>query len=355
MHTLIIGGGLSGLSLATQLHRDGHDFLLLEARDRLGGRILTQTVGKGYFDLGPGWFWPGQPRIAALIAELGLKKFDQHYEGILTFEDENGVQHGRGHASMQGSYRLEGGLGALIDGLANTIPADNMRLNAEVTTLEKTSSGITAKLTDGTSLNAQHVVLALPPRVAAEMAFTPALPTPALRSMTDIPTWMAGQAKAVAVYETPFWRAQDLSGDAMSRVGPMVEIHDASPADGRLGALFGFIGVPPEARQDETALRSHVTAQLTRLFGPQAAHPKALFIKDWAADSKTATQLDLAPMYAHPTYSLPSNLKDPWGGCLSFSGTEVAPQFGGFLEGALEAAEASFKFLQHAYGSQAEV
>lgn len=54
--------------------------------------------------MGPAWFWPSQPRIAALIAELGLTQFDQFSDGIMILEDERGqVQRGSGFASMQGS------------------------------------------------------------------------------------------------------------------------------------------------------------------------------------------------------------------------------------------------------------
>ena len=79
--TLIIGGGLSGLGVAARLTADGRDFLLVEARDRLGGRILTERLNTAYFDLGPTWFWPGQPRIAALVNRLGLSRFDR-FEGL---------------------------------------------------------------------------------------------------------------------------------------------------------------------------------------------------------------------------------------------------------------------------------
>ena len=75
--TLIIGGGLSGLALAEMLERDGRDYVLLEARSRFGGRIKTEHLGDGYFDMGPAWFWPAQPRIAGLIARFGLEKFDR--------------------------------------------------------------------------------------------------------------------------------------------------------------------------------------------------------------------------------------------------------------------------------------
>jgi monoamine oxidase len=156
---------------------------------------------------------------------------------------------------------------------------------------------------------------------------------------------MAGQAKAVVVYSTPFWREDGLSGDAQSRYGPMVEIHDASPARGGPYALFGFIGLPPQGRRDEGRLRKSICAQLERLFGPAAATPLELYVKDWAIDPYTSTELDKAPLYAHPTYRMPPALTDIWGGRLFFAGTEVAPEFGGYLEGALAAAEATLEAL----------
>lgn len=347
MTTLIVGGGLSGLALARLLENAGQDYLVLEGRDRFGGRILTEHLGGGAFDMGPAWFWPGQPRIAALIAELGLEKFDQYADGILTHEDERGqVQRGRGFASMQGSWRMKGGLGQLIARLSDTVPADRKRLNAQVKSLSQTDIGVTATLTSGAQITADRVVLALPPRVAATLHFAPALPAQAIQAMQSTATWMAGQAKAVAVYDRPFWREAGLSGDAMSRHGPMVEIHDASPHEGGPYALFGFIGVPPHARSDEQVLRQHLLAQFGRLFGTEAAEPRHLYVKDWAFDPFTATAADQQPLYAHPTYGMPSVLTDLWPGKLHFSGTEVAPQFGGYLEGALEAAQNTLSVLK---------
>ncbi|MFS0906790.1 hypothetical protein AB3N02_27595 [Priestia aryabhattai] len=58
---------------------------------------------------------------------------------------------------------------------------------------------------------------------------------------------MAGQAKAVAIYDRPFWRELGLSGFVSSWVGPLQEIHDASPDVGS-GALFGFLGIPARMR-----------------------------------------------------------------------------------------------------------
>jgi monoamine oxidase len=340
MKTLIIGGGLSGLALAESLETQGHDYLLVDARSRFGGRIQTRYQNGGYFDLGPAWFWPGQPRIAALIARLNLRKFDQFSDGALIYEDENGqIQRGQGISSMEGSWRLEGGMGALIDALADRLPAHRKQLDSAVKQLKMTENDCIAALSNGQLLSADQVVIALPPRVAAQINFAPALPSKALQAMQGIPTWMAGQAKTVAVYDTPFWRNEGLSGDAMSRRGPMVEIHDASPANGGPYALFGFIGIPADGRADEQNLRQHLLTQLLRLFGSQAADPIQLYVKDWAFDPYTATEVDKAPLYAHPSYGLPDAMANLWNGKLHFSGTEVAPAFGGYIEGALEAAE----------------
>lgn len=347
MKTLIIGGGLSGLYLAERLEAGGHEYHLLEARDRFGGRIVTENVGDGSFDMGPAWFWPGQPRIASLIARLGLKKFDQFAHGDLTYEDEGGrVQRGYGFASMEGSWRLEGGLSCLTEALAARIPETRLSLKAQADSLAMIDGICCVTLQDGTQIEADRIVLAMPPRIAAELDFAPALPPQATQAMANVPTWMAGQAKAVAVFETPFWREAGLSGDVMSRRGPMVEIHDASPARGGPYALFGFIGVPPAARADAARLKQAVQDQLVRLFGAEAATPRALFIKDWAFDPLTATPADAAPQYSHPAYGLPTAMRGLWDGRLIFAGTEVAPNFGGYIEGALEAAEVALAQLE---------
>lgn len=239
---------------------------------------------------------------------------------------------------MEGSWRVTGGLDALTTALADSLPDNRKRLNAAVVKLEMSDGRISATLSDGERLNADQVVLALPPRIAAQIDFSPVLPASTLQAMQSIATWMAGQAKVVAVYDTPFWRNDGLSGDAISHKGPMVEVHDASPANGGPYALFGFIGAPPQSRTDEQLLRQHLCAQLSRLFGPKAASPKQLYLKDWAFDPYTSTEADKAPLYAHPTYGLPLTMTNLWNNKLHFSGTEVAPAFGGYIEGALDAA-----------------
>ncbi len=350
---LIVGGGLAGLALARQLEAAGTTYRVIEARARLGGRIHGQVVASGdhsaAFDLGPAWFWPGQPRIAALVQTLGLERFDQYATGTLSYEDERGrVQRGQGY-SMEGSYRLAGGLSRLVDAIAERLPAGCIAREHRAIGIERSGGQMRTRVesqgqTEATTSDA--VVLALPPRVAATtIDFGDTVSDAALQAMRRIPTWMAGHAKVVAVYERPFWREAGLSGDAASRAGPLAEIHDASPAVGGPYALFGFVGVSVAARRDREGLLAAVRAQLVRLFGAPASEPLELLLQDWAVEPETAIDLDHAPLRHHPTYGLPAQLRQLCDGKLVLGSTEVAREFGGYLEGALEAAELVAKAL----------
>ncbi len=338
---VIVGGGLAGLALARHLHAAGREFVLLEARNRLGGRISSVQIGVHAFDLGPAWFWPGQPRMESLVADLGLQRFDQFSAGAAIYEDENGrVQSGRGFASMQGSFRLAGGFSRLIEAMAADLPKSSLRLSKRVNQIHDQGANVLVTTDDGNSVCAKQVVLCLPPRLAADLIrFEPELAKGTVTAMQGIPTWMAGHAKALAIYSSPFWREAGLSGDAFSRIGPMIEIHNASPQKGPPFALFGFLGTPPDRRTNQTLLQQAISDQFGRIFGPKAARPDQILVKDWAREFLTATGRDHAPLTYHPRYGLPAAMADLWDDKLLFGGTEVAPQFGGFLEGALEAAE----------------
>lgn len=332
----IVGGGLAGLALADTLHAAGVDVRVFEARPRLGGRIAVLETPEGGVDLGPSWFWPGQPRMARLVAELGLRAFPQHAAGDICFEDERGTVHrGMGFASMEGAFRIEGGMVRLIEGLAARLPRERVHLSAPVAGV-----GEGVVLEGGGRCAAGHVVLALPPRIAAGLTFTPALPPEALGALDAIPTWMAGQAKFVAVYARPFWRAAGLSGDAMSRAGPLVEIHDASGPEAAPAALFGFVGVPAAARAGRgDAIAEAALLQFGRIFGEEALSPAATALMDWAAQPATATERDLGPPGGHPAQGLPAPLARLAEAGLHICVTETAPEMGGLMEGALASAE----------------
>lgn len=360
---LIVGGGLSGLHTAYELQQLGIDYILIEARDRLGGRILSQShhVNSAVFDLGPAWFWPGQFRMEQLLDQLSLKTeiFQQYSQGESVFEDNQAnLQKGFIGISMAGSLRLQGGFKKMIDQIKSKISSENVLLNSNLEALNKTPDInvlATIRIKDKPQqIECQHVILALPPRLdASSITFNPSLKPDRLTELTGIPTWMAGHAKIVVLYEKPFWRTLGFSGDAISHLGPLREIHDASAEVDGSYALFGFVGTQPYHRLNrEEELKSLTIAQLTRLFGNQAQKPIAILFKDWANDPLTSVN-EAEPMTnEHLSHDLSSVLEDNWDNKIIWSGTETASyaqRNNGYLEGALEASKRTVSLLKKWY------
>ncbi|MET1413306.1 NAD(P)/FAD-dependent oxidoreductase [Roseibium sp. HPY-6] len=350
LETVIVGAGLSGLAIARSLTSKGGSVKLFEARDRAGGRILSlpgSVSDDVRYDLGPAWVWPHNTRMLRLVADLDLPLMRQHASGKLVFQDQNGlIRRDVDFATMGEALRLPGGLARLTDKLAADLPPHAVCLKHAVSGLEASKDGIlvTGSGPDGAfGFLADRVVLAMPPRlVAARIAFRPALTDVFSKRLNEVPTWMAGHAKIVAIYERAFWRGNGLSGDAISHRGPLFEIHDASSdIDAAVeGALFGFVAPGRGgAKSDDEQLRRDAIAQLVELFGPEAAHPLLVHLVNWAKEPATATSSDMPDLAGHPRYRNITLDADPWQGRVVFSGTETAPENGGFLEGALEAAE----------------
>jgi len=354
---LIVGGGLAGLVCAHRLQQAGVACTVLEARDRPGGRILTvdrhgQPAASG-FDLGPSWYWPAvQPGLHALVQALGLHAFPQHDRGATLVQHTPGAppQRHPGLRSHPASWRLAGGMGALVAALVQRLPEGCLRLGHRVQGLVQQTDGVAVAFSDPQGrpavLRAAQVVLALPPRLAAaRLAFDPPLPAACVQRWRDTPTWMAPHAKWCAAYDTAFWRAQGLSGAAHSRVGPLVEIHDATTADGR-AALFGFVGwsAAQRAAMGRDTLTAQAVAQLQALFGPAAGTPTATWLQDWALEPCTATEDDRHPG-EHPAPQPGDWVVGDWAGRLLMAGSETSRETPGYLAGAVDAAEAAVATL----------
>jgi len=353
----IVGAGLSGLSLAEKLQPYKSNIAVFEARDRCGGRILSELIPEQDFtvDLGPTWLWPAdQPRISALAERLGLTLFPQWDRGNslyqvsadaapVTFVDT------QTHAEAR---RVEGGCRRFIAGLLQRIQLDILHLGHRLQNLIDQGSHVDLVfLTEGTRLtyHARQVVLAVPPRLVAEnISFEPALAPELLSLMRNTPTWMAGHAKAALVYPKAFWRQQGYSGNASAPYPSAIlgEVYDACPATYSAGSLFGFCGLPAELRERyRDSLPALIVRQLVGLFGEAAATPQNLRIHDWSQEPFTSTALDRAPIFEHPVYGHRALQLDHWQDKLHFCGTETAGKSGGYMEGALEASYRVFTAL----------
>jgi monoamine oxidase len=79
---VVIGAGLAGIAAALEVERAGASVLLLEARDRVGGRLESVEIEEGkWVDVGGQWIGPTQNRIAALARAFGAETFPTYTGG----------------------------------------------------------------------------------------------------------------------------------------------------------------------------------------------------------------------------------------------------------------------------------
>ncbi len=84
---VVVGAGFAGLAAARELTARGASVIVLEARDRVGGRVLNHSIGEGkVVEVGAQWIGPTQDRLAALAQETGVATFPTHGEGFNLLE-----------------------------------------------------------------------------------------------------------------------------------------------------------------------------------------------------------------------------------------------------------------------------
>lgn len=337
---IVIGAGIAGLMVATRLIKSGLRCQVLERNNRVGGRLMTHHNSQGHFDLGATWYWPGETRVEKLIRELDVPTHAHHLAGDAMFHSPGGAQRINGNPIDVVSGRFSHGAAFLTDRLAESLGAV-VSLGVTVSSVEQDQkfinrpSALTVTHNQG-SVTARHVVLALPPSLAANsIKFEPALPDDLAALATATPVWMGNIAKVVAIYDHAFWQQSGLSGSAISHTGPVREIHDMSGAHFEPAALFGFVPLGPD---DPAPEENDIIKQLVEIFGPEASSPLEILIKDWRAEAmfNRSGSGERTPMetYAHPRYQVPFG-----NGCIHWASTETSPISPGHIEGALAAAE----------------
>jgi len=210
---VVVGAGLSGAtaawSLATQ---HSSRVLVLEARDRVGGRLYSSGGAGAVLDLGAAWTWPSHDvALGQVCKAVGVATRPQFDDGSPVAELAPG-QPRRFPPSRTFSEerRLAGGAAALPARLleaAASAAGDSfeLRTSCAVSRIALVDGGAAVEVTyrrvgEGdvgaeARVLAGCVVVAAPPRlVAAQVTFSPELPAPTARAMARSPTWMADTA-----------------------------------------------------------------------------------------------------------------------------------------------------------------
>ena len=78
---VVIGAGASGLTAATELRKAGLSVAVLEARDRVGGRLWTDDIDGATLEIGGQWVSPDQDALIETLADLGLETYPRFREG----------------------------------------------------------------------------------------------------------------------------------------------------------------------------------------------------------------------------------------------------------------------------------
>jgi monoamine oxidase len=438
---VIVGAGLAGLTAARRLTQQGKSVVVLEARDRVGGRTLNHQVAPGVVtEVGGQFVGPTQDRILALAKEVGVGVFDTYNDGsnVLLLDGRRSVYPSSGLPQGPGVTEEAVSTVSAIDAMAKQVPidapwtaakakewdsqtletwvsgqvktpqvralvdtavkalwgaeardvsllyalwytacagnastpgsflrlittqggaqaqrfvggsqrvslevakqlGDKVRLSKPVRSIEQGSSQVVVS-GDGFSVTGGRVIVAVPPALVAQLQFTPDMPTLRTQLMQHLPH--GSLLKAEAVYPTPFWRGQHLSGQIVSDTGIARSTFDNSPPAAKPGIMMGFIG-GDEARAwaDKPAddRKARVLEDYAAAFGSAASSPTDYIEKDWATEEWTRG----CPTAYYP----PGVLLDfgtamrPAVGRVHWAGTETATYWAGYMDGAVRSGE----------------
>ncbi|CAI6092414.1 unnamed protein product [Clonostachys chloroleuca] len=443
----IVGAGLSGLATAHQIAAARKTFVILEARDRVGGRILDADMPYGGItELGAEFVGPTQDRILAWAADLGLTTYEAYTTGNSTFyykgnatpyhydtssggvpplegdvlsellgvlgeldtlaagidimapwnhpnatyldgmtletfvQDKTTVDGSRpiistamgsifstelneistlyaatyiaaaGNETTPGTVerlmgtrggaqdsRVNGGAELIPIKMAQKLGLENILLSNPVRKVVANGKGYTVQ-TGSTQVRAKHVVLAMSPPLASRIVYDP--PLPAGRDQLTQRMPMGAVGKAIAVYPTPWWRSLGLNGGVVSDSGVIRVTFDNSPANASFGAIMGFIEADEMRALDGATvseIQDLVTQDLVRYLGPRAANVSDFFLQRWdleefsrggpVANAGPGLLTQLGPFLRAPA------------GKIHFAGTETAPYWIGYMDGAIRAGE----------------
>ncbi|MGO4383715.1 flavin monoamine oxidase family protein [Specibacter sp. RAF43] len=202
--------------------------------------------------------------------------------------------------------RVVGGMQGVSLALAERL-GKNVILNSPARTVrwEETDGDYRATvISDNATVTAKRVVMAVPPNLYSRVSFDP--PLPRRQHQMHQHQSLGFVIKVHAVYDTPFWRADGLSGTGFSASSLVQEVYDNTNHGDARGTLVGFVSdekadyafsLSPEQRKKE------ITTALAEFLGDGAAEPAVYYESDWGAEEWTrgayAASYDLGGLHRY--------------------------------------------------------
>ena len=332
---LIIGAGISGIYLGYQLKKAGFSIKIIEANNRIGGRIFTKKVSQTKVELGATWLWRYNEALLKLCKELNISLFEQSMIGDALFEatSANAPQRFKLPKNQEISYRIVGGTTTILEKLAKEFTKDELLLNQKVIQITDKKSSINV-ITENSEFNAAIVISTIPPQLLVNsVKFSSKLDSELIQIANNTHTWMKDSLKFAIVYKTPFWKDQNLSGVGFSNVGPITEMYDHSNFENNRFALMGFLN--GNLANESAQLREEkVKKQLLKFFGKEGGDYLSYEEKVWNEEDLLNFKNNhfINPHFnnGHSIYQ-----QEYLNGNFIIAGSETSPSYGGYMEGAI--------------------
>ena len=336
---VIIGAGLSGLTAAFLLNNAGFNATIIEARNRIGGRIHTvHKNNEASVEMGATWLGMKHTSLTMLLEALKIGVFPQIlgdqaiYEPISTSPPQLVTL----PPNDEPSYRVKGGTGRITKTLFKQLDKAQVILGQPVESIEFEDDIFRIK-TNKKTYRADFVISTLPPKLLANsIKFTPELPATFTEIANETHTWMGESIKIAITYEKPFWREAGKSGTIFSSVGPMSEVYDHSNVEESHYALKGFMNGAYHATTKEQRIEV-IMRQFDKYFGEEARNYLTYEETVWSQEPFTFTPYD-SSILPHQNNGHAVFREDYFNGKMIIAGAETAENFPGYMDGAVRSA-----------------
>ncbi|ROS75594.1 NAD(P)/FAD-dependent oxidoreductase [Cellulomonas sp. PhB143] len=182
--------------------------------------------------------------------------------------------------------RIVGGMQSVSQAVAAEL-GDDVHLSTPVRTIHRDDDGATV-VSDRVTVRARKVVMAVPPNLYTRVSYDPPLPRRQHQLHQHLSLGLV--IKVHAVYATPFWRADGLSGTCFGSGALVQEVYDNTNHGDERGTLVGFISDEKADEMftlDPDERRARVLGSIAGYLGPQALEAEVYYESDWGSEEWT--------------------------------------------------------------------